>query len=233
MTGVALLGAALLLLAPARVHRGRPGGRHRPADPRGSPAIAFAAAVAVAVLCIGSFGGRRGIFVAAFAVPGALAALRWSRSKPARLPADAGLPRALDLAAAGLRAGLAVADALELAAPAVCEPTARRIQATAGLLRLGAPAGEAWADLADHPQLAVLAQVGRRGTGSGIRLADGWEDAAREMRSDLRAAALARATRAGVLAMAPLGLCFLPAFVCLGIVPDVIGLVGGSLRSLP
>ncbi|MDN2502743.1 type II secretion system F family protein, partial [Nocardia nova] len=41
--------------------------------------------------------------------------------------------------------------------------------------------------------------------------------------------AAARAERAGVLISGPLGLCFLPAFVCLGIVPVVAGLAGRVL----
>ncbi|SLJ82662.1 putative alanine-rich membrane protein [Mycobacteroides abscessus subsp. abscessus] len=42
-------------------------------------------------------------------------------------------------------------------------------------------------------------------------------------------AAAARAERAGVLISGPLGLCFLPAFLCLGIVPVVVGLAGRVL----
>jgi pilus assembly protein TadC len=42
-------------------------------------------------------------------------------------------------------------------------------------------------------------------------------------------AAEARAQRAGVLIAAPLGLCFLPAFLVLGVVPVVIGLAGEVL----
>ena len=38
--------------------------------------------------------------------------------------------------------------------------------------------------------------------------------------------ATAAAERAGVLIAGPLGLCFLPAFVCLGVVPVVAGLAG-------
>ncbi len=45
------------------------------------------------------------------------------------------------------------------------------------------------------------------------------------------AASGAAAERAGVLIAGPLGLCFLPAFVCLGIVPVVAGLAGDVLRS--
>ena len=50
----------------------------------------------------------------------------------------------------------------------------------------------------------------------------------------LRAAAdgEAAARRAGVLAVAPLGLCFLPAFVLLGVVPVIAGLAGPLLGEL-
>jgi hypothetical protein len=33
--------------------------------------------------------------------------------------------------------------------------------------------------------------------------------------------------------MAPLGLCFLPAFVCLGVVPVVVGIAKGVFGALP
>ena len=37
------------------------------------------------------------------------------------------------------------------------------------------------------------------------------------------------ARRAGVLVTAPVGLCFLPAFIAVGVLPVVIGLAGGVL----
>ena len=48
---------------------------------------------------------------------------------------------------------------------------------------------------------------------------------------DAADAARAAAERASVLIAGPLGLCYLPAFVCLGIVPVVVGLAGDVLRS--
>ena len=41
--------------------------------------------------------------------------------------------------------------------------------------------------------------------------------------------AAASAERAGVLISGPLGLCFLPAFICLGIIPVVVGLASRVL----
>ncbi|MCW2777557.1 MAG: hypothetical protein JWN17_1282, partial [Frankiales bacterium] len=55
---------------------------------------------------------------------------------------------------------------------------------------------------------------------------------AADARAEARSAAEQRARRAGVLAVAPLGLCFLPAFVLLGVVPVVVGLAGPLLASL-
>jgi hypothetical protein len=62
-------------------------------------------------------------------------------------------------------------------------------------------------------------------------LARGVADLAAESRSDAADAARATAERAGVLIAAPLGVCYLPAFLCLGIVPVVVGLAGDVLQS--
>ncbi|ORB82442.1 hypothetical protein B1T49_27950, partial [Mycobacterium persicum] len=54
---------------------------------------------------------------------------------------------------------------------------------------------------------------------------------AAQSRQDAAHAATAGAQQAGVLIAGPLGLCFLPAFVCLGLVPVVAGLAGKVLDS--
>jgi pilus assembly protein TadC len=52
---------------------------------------------------------------------------------------------------------------------------------------------------------------------------------ASDTRSSARALVEAEVRRAGVWVLAPLGLCFLPAFVCLGVVPLVLGIAGDVL----
>ncbi|MFD0891079.1 type II secretion system F family protein, partial [Streptosporangium algeriense] len=64
---------------------------------------------------------------------------------------------------------------------------------------------------------------------SGAPVADILTRLADDARQEARSAASAAALRVGVQAVAPLGLCFLPAFVCLGIVPVVAGLAGDVL----
>ncbi len=76
---------------------------------------------------------------------------------------------------------------------------------------------------------AALARMARRSARSGAGLAAAVTELAERKRAEAEDAAAARAERAGVLVAGPLGLCFLPAFVCLGIVPVVIGLAGRVL----
>jgi hypothetical protein len=54
---------------------------------------------------------------------------------------------------------------------------------------------------------------------------------AAQAREDAADAARGAAERASVLIAGPLGVCYLPAFLCVGIVPVVAGLAGDVLRA--
>ncbi|MFZ2116428.1 MAG: type II secretion system F family protein, partial [Pseudonocardiaceae bacterium] len=75
------------------------------------------------------------------------------------------------------------------------------------------------------------AKAARRSGRSGMALAESLARLAADVRADAREQSEARAQRAGVLIAAPLGLCFLPAFLVIGIVPVLIGLAGGLMRQ--
>jgi Flp pilus assembly protein TadB len=143
--------------------------------------------------------------------------------------ATANLPLALDLTAVALRAGQPLERALLAAAPAAGE-SAGGLVTVARLLGLGADPADAWAAVAEHDALAGVAAAARRSAHSGIRVAAAFENLAAELRARSADAGRARAHKAGVLAAAPLGLCFLPAFVCLAIVPTLGGLAATVLR---
>ncbi|WP_330185559.1 type II secretion system F family protein [Nocardia sp. NBC_01503] len=138
----------------------------------------------------------------------------------------------LDLFAAGLRSGLPAATAAGAVAPGAGEPLGSALRRVADLLALGADPVTAWeqatAGCADDA-VAALARMARRSARSGAGLATAVRELAEQRRGAVEDAAAARAERAGVLIGGPLGLCFLPAFVCLGIVPVVIGLAGRVL----
>lgn len=138
-----------------------------------------------------------------------------------------------DLLAATLAAGLPVADALQavLAASSSTSiagyryPVAALEQAVA-LLRLGAEPAVAWRQAHHHPELVALATAAQRAAIGGVRLADAARDTAAELRRTCLARQTAAAARAGVSMTAPLAVCFLPAFICLGLAPVIVGLVG-------
>ena len=145
---------------------------------------------------------------------------------------DPALPLVLDLLAAALRAGRPVPDALDLAAAAGRSSTATVLGRVGRLLRLGADPVSAWAAVGADDAVQPLVPVAIRSAASGVRLAGAAERLAGELRADRRAVAAARAQRAGVFAMGPLAGCFLPSFVCLGIVPVVAGLLAATPTNL-
>ncbi|GGK60667.1 type II secretion system F family protein [Nocardia camponoti] len=136
-----------------------------------------------------------------------------------------------DLLAACLRAGLPMASAANACAASAPGPLSVALTRAADLLALGADGVDAWDSAAagavggaGADEIEALARMARRSARSGASLAEAVAELAATRRDAVEDAAVARAERAGVLIGGPLGLCFLPAFVCLGIVPVVIGL---------
>ncbi|MQA93839.1 MAG: type II secretion protein F [Streptosporangiales bacterium] len=145
------------------------------------------------------------------------------RARRARLRAD--LPVAIDLLAACLLAGRGPAEATAAVAAALPGPLGDRLRTVAESLLLGAEPEAAWSALAADPELAGLARTIVRAARTGAPPAAALDRLAEEQRALQRTRASAAAQRAGVLAVIPLGLCFLPAFVLIGIVPLAAGLL--------
>ncbi|EHN74820.1 hypothetical protein SMCF_5726, partial [Streptomyces coelicoflavus ZG0656] len=92
----------------------------------------------------------------------------------------------------------------------------------------GEPDG-AWRGLATVPGAAPLARLLERAEVSGLPAAGPVARLAAQARADWARTTTARARRAAVMVTAPVGLCFLPAFIAVGVLPVVIGLAGGVL----
>lgn len=137
-----------------------------------------------------------------------------------------------DVLAACLSSGMAVSSAAAATASTAPPALAAVLTRAADLLALGADPVTAWSPpgpVDEHTR--ALTRLARRTASSGAALAHGVEELAAESRSAAADAASATAERASVLIAAPLGLCYLPAFLCLGIVPVVAGLAGDVLQS--
>lgn len=140
----------------------------------------------------------------------------------------------LDVLAVCLTAGMAVPTAASATARSAPPALAAVLRRAADLLALGADPAVAWTLSPAGPpdtQIDALLRLARRSASSGAALAAAVAELAEQCRHDAAHAAAAAAERAGVLIAGPLGLCFLPAFVCLGIAPVVAGLAGQVLQS--
>ncbi|AGB26132.1 Flp pilus assembly protein TadC [Mycobacterium sp. JS623] len=155
------------------------------------------------------------------------------RSMPARTDDPLAAASSLDVLAACLRSGMAVSTAASATAPSAPAPLAAVLSRAADLLALGAEPSTAWTTVSGSADKNVdaLLRLARRSAASGAAMAQGVAELADQSRHDAAAAATAAAERASVLIAGPLGLCYLPAFVCLGIVPVVAGLAGDVLGS--
>ncbi|MGP4047135.1 type II secretion system F family protein [Streptomyces sp. 2A115] len=139
------------------------------------------------------------------------------------------LPLAADLLAACIAAGAGPVAAAQAVGEALDGPVGERLARGAAEVRLGGEPAEAWRGLAALPRARALARLLERAGDSGVPAAGPVARLAGEARAEWGRSATARARRAAVLVTAPVGLCFLPAFIAIGVLPVVIGLAGGVL----
>jgi pilus assembly protein TadC len=145
---------------------------------------------------------------------------------------SAELPTAADLLATCLSSGAPPADALQTVAEVTSGPLADRLRRVADGLRLGADPADAWGPVLHGDPLAPLVRSFIRSDATGAPIAESVTAMADDQRRVARWAAEAAARRAGVLAVGPLALCFLPAFVLTGVVPVIVAVAGDVLSGL-
>ncbi|GAA0935236.1 hypothetical protein GCM10009554_21930 [Kribbella koreensis] len=202
-----------------------------PATRRAHLAVAAIAAAAL-LLLLGIPTGAIPAAVAFFATPIALSRLEpaATRQRTARLTAD--LPLAVDLLAACLRAGRPPQAAISVVAQSLGGPLADLLTEVEGRMNLGADPIDAWSTLLKEPSCAAFARATQRALRSGAPLAKILEHQANEVRQSRRWSAEAHARAVESRSVVPLGLCFLPAFMLLGIVPTIASSLSGLLSFL-
>lgn len=197
----------------------------------------------------------------AFGGPRLLARLEPAGARAERAQLTADLPLLLDLLSSCLAGGAALSEAAGAVSAAVPGPAGRRLAAVCAQLAVGTAPSQAWLALtgpvrddtgepgggpvrggspgragppgegpADDPLAPAARALGRAAEG-GAPVAAAVARLAADARARSRAQSELAARRVGVLVVAPLGLCFLPAFVLLGVVPVVAGLVGPLLAT--
>lgn len=224
------IAAALLLSRPARLPpRVRPDATWAPARPdqgvlrRRRPLWVLLAGAGAAALLGGPVAPVAGALVAAvvWVVAGRVEP-RGVRLRREEVRRD--LPHVVTLLGAALRSGAAPAVAVDLACRALPGAAADHLRPVAARLELGADPASVWGELAEDPALGPLGRTMARTHRTGAPVVDAVDRLGEDLARRSRAEVEDRARAVGVRAAVPLGVCLLPAFLLLGIVPLVAGL---------
>lgn len=132
----------------------------------------------------------------------------------------------LELVAAMLDAGSGIGRSLELVAAAASPDFQRSLRPVIAALAIGADWESSWRGSEDHSAeiLALRDALGFAALTGAPSSAILYAQAARMRRERFRSAEK-RAASLSVRLVVPLGLCSLPAFICLGVVPVLLALV--------
>lgn len=126
---------------------------------------------------------------------------------------------ACDLMGVALAAGLPLRAAAREVVGELPEEAAAPLRRTLFEIELGADEELAWRALALEPGWGPVARDVARSVRSGMALSELLVEHARRARAEAHGQALGRARQAGVRGVMPLVLCFLPAFMLLGVAP--------------
>ena len=224
MTAVlaALLTAAIVVVAGGGGRR--PLRRHGTSDVavsrRRLPSVLVPAALGVAWL------GYPAVVGTAAVVGIAVVARVVRRARPT---ARSELALVLDVLAGCLAAGAAMPSALTAARAVSTDQVSNAFAAAALALDGGEDPDATWTRVAAAvPELAPVSRLCARAAMTGAPVATELHRMAASHRAALNTWRRQRLQRASVWLVLPLGLCFLPAFVLVGVVPLVIGALPGS-----
>jgi hypothetical protein len=134
---------------------------------------------------------------------------------------------ALVLLGLALRSGAGLPESLREVARGADGQVSRDLDAVVAALQWARPGPEAWEFAA--PLWRPVSQAWEVAVQTGTAPAELVEGVAHRLRETQERERERRAARAGVLLVLPLGLCFLPAFVCTAVVPVVLALAGGVI----
>lgn len=214
---------------PGRGSR-RPGARPRQGPRRESrerPVLRRRAALGALVVGVsvltGSLPVAIGSLVGAAVADRLLARLEPAASRARTDRIVAALPAFADLVAATVRAGVPPERALRVCSTVVGGPLGAEVARVVTALELGLAPERAWTGAGAVRGLEPLARAMVRGQTRGSSPVAVLERCSLDARRIARSAAQGRAQAVGVAASAPLGLCFLPAFVLVSVVPTVVG----------
>lgn len=197
-----------------------------------SPAILLVAGIGAGALLGWTFGGLFGLIIGGGAGFYVIRMLRKHENAPSHIEAAAiarDTPVFIDLLAATLASGATMRSSLFAAAHAMHNsPIQICLAPVLAAIELGADPRDAWSTLIHEPVLGQLSTSVMRSYDTGAGLESVLLGIASDMRREHRSRVEVAARTAGVKAVIPLAVCFLPAFFVLGVVPIVASLAAST-----
>jgi Flp pilus assembly protein TadB len=187
--------------------------------------MAMVAAALVPAASLILLGWPTGVVIGALAAPMAHRAVGQLESAAGRQRAAkiaAQLPSALDLMVATLEVGRPPVTAFALAAEATSDPLGSELALVAHRLAVSGHSLAVWRSMESDLALAPVGRAFRRAEASGMPVARVVSGVADDLRRERRARRRDDSRKVAVRTAAPLGVCFLPAFFLIGIVPTII-----------
>lgn len=150
------------------------------------------------------------------------------RALPGRVCEDwvPSAPLVLQLLGAALESGASIPHALRAVGACCAGPCAEAFAAVCDELSVGASWGDAWTCAADDPRVADVAATVcatlRESWNEGVAAGDRIDATMEQLETTERMEIERAASRLSVRLLLPMGLCFLPAFLCIAVIPTII-----------
>jgi len=136
--------------------------------------------------------------------------------------------RALEIIGLGLSSGMTISDALEHSQKHSPLGAAQELERGLNQFRIGLPLTRGLEQIAiDNPGWRSISDTLITSLNSGNPVADQLADVTFILQSSIDTEKLKRIKSVAVKSVLPLGLCFLPAFILLAVIPVIAGLLGG------
>ncbi len=146
----------------------------------------------------------------------------------ARKATNSEILQTLEVIRLGISSGMTISDALQYARKHSPHAAAQELERGLNQFRMGFPLARGLEEIAiANPGWRSIADVLITSLHSGSPVSDQLTDVDFVLQSYLDTEKLKRIKSVAVKSVLPLGLCFLPAFILLAVIPIVAGLIGG------
>jgi len=153
------------------------------------------------------------------------------KEETVRVASASEILQALGIIQLGISSGMTISDALQYAQKHSSNAASHELEQVLNQFRMGFPLSRGLEEMAIvNPGWRAVSDALVTSLQSGSPISDKLTDVEFVLQSSIDTEKLKRIKSVAVKSVLPLGLCFLPAFILLAVIPIVAGLIGGITR---